>query len=47
MGGFIGLDYTAVEATFRLLEVEDKPGMFACVQIMERAALDVFRTRED
>lgn len=41
MGGWIGLDYPAVESTMRMLRVKDKAGMLQQVQIMEKAALEV------
>lgn len=40
--GPTGLDYTAVESTFRMLEIEDRREIFEGLQIMEAAALKVF-----
>jgi hypothetical protein len=45
MGGFLGLDYAAVDALFRLLRVRDRAGEFTRIQVMERAALDVLNDR--
>lgn len=39
--GIVGLDYTAVEALFRILEIEDKIELFAEIQTMEMAFLKV------
>jgi len=38
----MGLDYPAVESVMRILRVKDKAEMFELIQVMERAALDVF-----
>jgi hypothetical protein len=46
MGGFLGLDYAAVDALFRLLRVRDRPEQFSNLQIMERAALEVLNKRD-
>lgn len=40
LGGVLGLDYTALEAVLRMMQVTDQPTMFEDMQIMERAALE-------
>lgn len=40
MSGPIGFDYCAIEALFRLLEVQNTREQFLALQVMERAALD-------
>jgi hypothetical protein len=37
-----GLNYSAVESAMRLKRVKNKAEMFELIQVMERAALDVF-----
>ncbi len=41
MGGALGLDYSGVEAMFRILGVRNKAEKFAMIQDMEHAALRV------
>lgn len=45
MGGYLGLDYTAVAAVFNILRVADRETVFSHLQEMESAALQVFSTR--
>jgi len=40
-GGFIGLDYVAVDATMRLLKIRQRERLFGQIQLMESAALAV------
>lgn len=42
MGGFLGLDYSAVESTLRLMGLwRRRAELFSGLQVMERAALPV------
>jgi hypothetical protein len=42
-GGFIGLDYPALESALRMMRIlpSRRPGLFESIQIMEAAALEV------
>ncbi|SHL10118.1 Phage related hypothetical protein [Nitrosospira sp. Nsp11] len=48
MGGYIGLNYTAVESAMRLNEIsrQDRKALFADVRIMELAALPALNKKE-
>jgi len=46
MGSITGLDYTAVWATLEGLAVRKRREVFGVLQEMERAALEVWRERE-
>jgi hypothetical protein len=45
MGGVVGLDYSAVEPTLRLLGIprEEWSGLFTELRVMERAAVKAMR----
>lgn len=45
MGGYVGLDYVAVEAVFRMTNVADQSKMLSDVQTMEAAALSILNKR--
>lgn len=42
-GGYVGLDYPAVESVMRMLKVADTASTFRDLQTMERVALPVLR----
>lgn len=44
-GTVLGLDYPGVEALLRLRRVRDRAAVFADLQVMERAALEVLHRR--
>lgn len=44
-GTVLGLDYPGVEALLRLRKVRDRAAVFADLQVMERAALEVLNRR--
>jgi hypothetical protein len=46
MGGFIGLDYIAVEAVFRMTNIKDHDIMLSNIQTMEGAALSILNNRK-
>lgn len=46
MGGFLGLDYSAVEATLRMLRIENTAEVFDSIQAMELAALPVLNDKK-
>ncbi|WP_082877826.1 DUF1799 domain-containing protein [Methylomonas koyamae] len=43
MGDVIGLDYTAVDAVFRIRRIKNRASLFDGLQVMEEAALAAFR----
>lgn len=45
-GGFLGLNYQAAEALFRIHAVQDQAAMMNDLQVMEVAALNVLNTRD-
>lgn len=45
MGGFVGLDYVAVESVFRMTNVSDHDTMLRDIQTMEIAALKILNKR--
>lgn len=45
MGGFIGLDYVAVESVFRMTNVKDHDTMLRDIQVMEAAALSILNRK--
>lgn len=47
MGEVLGLDYTAVEAVFRIKRIKSRAELFDALQIMESAALGVFRAKAE
>ena len=47
MGGFIGMDYSALPFMFKLYLVEDQKECFESIQVMELAALEVFNEKRD
>lgn len=47
MGGFFGLDYSAVEAAIRMLEIDNPREVFAKIQVMEFAALPVLNRKRE
>lgn len=46
-GVFVGLDYTAVEALFRIYKTDNSIELFEGLQIMEIAALGALNKRKD
>lgn len=46
-GGFMGLDYSGVEAAFRMMKVPNTEEMFDTIQAMEIAALPVLNKSKD
>lgn len=46
MGGFLGLDYPAVESAMRILRIHNRAEMFDTIQVMEYAALPVLNRKE-
>jgi hypothetical protein len=45
MGGFLGLDYPAVESVMRIRRLPERAELFGAVQIMERAALPLLNQK--
>ena len=45
MGEIVGLNYAAVEAVMRMKKLTKRDRLFADIQIMELAALAVFRAK--
>ncbi len=45
MGGIIGLDYTAVDALFRIYKVKDRAAKMNDLRVMELAALVVLNEK--
>ena len=46
MGGVVGLSYPAVEVMFRIEGIENQRELFADLQVMEFAALQVMNTKD-
>lgn len=46
MGGFVGLNYVAVESVFRMTKVKDHDKMLHDIQTMEAAALSILNNRK-
>ena len=46
-GGFFGLDYSAVNALFRIERVKNQRAVFADLQTMEHAAISVLNKKAD
>lgn len=47
MGGYMGLDYSGVEAALRMLNVSNTAELFGKIQVMEFAALPVLNKAKD
>lgn len=46
MGGFVGLNYIAVECVFRMTNVKDHDKMLRDIQTMEASALSILNNRK-
>jgi hypothetical protein len=47
MGGYIGMNYPGVESVMRIKRSPDREALFADLQVMEFAALEVLNKKED